>query len=174
MYKKLLLVVFIMSLSALAFALDDQGNPNNPNENERANACYEGGSMAGKCDTDWEWEAGWYLIRFENGLISRENFPSQYAVLLPALPEEETVNPKSYVGCQLVLGNYVQFGYSQYVPASTPTFSDSGCTTPTGTTTGNVPFVLAGSISEAISVCVANGHPASASPVNPGQLYHCN
>lgn len=29
------------------------------------NACYAGGTLAGKCDTEWEWVCGWYLARWE-------------------------------------------------------------------------------------------------------------
>lgn len=172
MLKKLLIVVLIFSFSVLAFALDDQGNPNDPHTNDRANACYEDGSMAGKCDTDWEWEAGWYLIRFDAGMISREDFPEQYAILLPALPEES--QNSAGAGCQAVLGNYVDFGSDNYVPASVPTFTDAACSTPTGMTTGMVAFVWATTLADAIDTCVAHGHPSSAGTVNPGQLYHCN
>jgi hypothetical protein len=173
MYKKLLLIVLILSFSALAFALDDEGNPNDPNDNDRANACYEGGSMAGKCDTDWEWEAGWYLIRFEYGLISREDFPAQYAILLPRLAEDSN-DTSSGVGCQLVPGGYVNFGNSNYVPASEPTYADANCTPPSTGTTGSVAFVWTNSMSSAAAICVSHGHPNSASTVTPGQLYHCN
>jgi hypothetical protein len=48
---------------------DDFGNANNPFTNQRANACYLGGSLAGICDTQWEWECGWGIIRVENGMI---------------------------------------------------------------------------------------------------------
>lgn len=40
--------------------LDDLGNVNNPDTNERANACYAPGQQ---CQTQAEWEAGWYAIR---------------------------------------------------------------------------------------------------------------
>lgn len=30
------------------------------------NACYEGGLMAGKCETVWEWECGAYLAAWQN------------------------------------------------------------------------------------------------------------
>src|SRR5215510_1893 len=100
MFKKLLVVpiLLLVSIIVLAVGLDDQGNPNDPTVNERANACYEGGSMEGKCDTQWEWDGGWYLIRFQYGLISREDFPAQYAILLPPLPQEVIEElPPSYV-----------------------------------------------------------------------------
>jgi hypothetical protein len=33
------------------------------------------------------WVAGWYLIRFETGLIGRDEFPDQYDWLLPPVVE---------------------------------------------------------------------------------------
>lgn len=35
-----------------AHAEDDQGQPNDPTINERANACYEDGILANKCDSE--------------------------------------------------------------------------------------------------------------------------
>ncbi len=66
---------------------DDRGNPNDPRVNERANACYDGGTLAGKCDEQAEWDAGWYLIRFEYGLLNCDNFPSQFRWVLPTCGE---------------------------------------------------------------------------------------
>lgn len=70
-----LVLVFI----GVLMAQDDQGDPNDPGVNDRANACYTGGSLAGKChttdadrdgdvdqlDVDFMWWCGWYLIRVE-------------------------------------------------------------------------------------------------------------
>jgi hypothetical protein len=79
-----LLAITVMSGVVMAQSgLDDEGNPNDPRMNERANACYDGGSLAGKCDTQVEWDAGWYLIRYQNNMISRQNFPLQYIWVLP-------------------------------------------------------------------------------------------
>jgi hypothetical protein len=80
-----LLALCILVFSAIVGiqAQDDEGNVNDPNDNGRANACYEGGSMAGQCDTPEEWEAGWYLIRFEYGLITLEQFPDFFNWALP-------------------------------------------------------------------------------------------
>lgn len=78
-----------MSLIAVSvvFALagfDDQGSTNDPRANERANACYDGGTLAGQCDTQAEWDAGWYLIRFEYGLFGCDQFPAAFAWAKPA------------------------------------------------------------------------------------------
>ena len=84
--KKLgLLSILVLSLALVVMAQDDRGNVNDPTVNERANACYAGGTLAGKCTSEWDWIAGWYLIRFEYGLISREAFPEAYRSILPAL-----------------------------------------------------------------------------------------
>lgn len=48
-----------------------------------ANACAEGGSMEGRCETEWDWIYGWYFIRYEAGIFTREELPEQYR---PALP----------------------------------------------------------------------------------------
>ncbi|MEQ8674927.1 MAG: hypothetical protein RLP44_03840 [Aggregatilineales bacterium] len=80
MTKSPYLVVITIVLSLLVFGVvfagfDDEGNPNDPRINERANACYEGGTLEGKCSTEAEWQAGWYLIRYQNGMINRQGIP---------------------------------------------------------------------------------------------------
>jgi hypothetical protein len=62
---------------------DDRGVVNDPNVNERANACYEGSSLEGKCDTQVMWDAGWYLIRYQYGLLGRGDIPEIYHWILP-------------------------------------------------------------------------------------------
>jgi hypothetical protein len=78
-------LVLLIAATVLASSVDDQGTSNDPRVNERANACYEGGTLAFRCTSDDLWELGWYLIRFEFGLISRENFPARFAYALPPL-----------------------------------------------------------------------------------------
>jgi hypothetical protein len=92
--KPLIILLFAVSIVLISILMvsaevgkDDRGNPNDPAVNERANACYEGASLAGKCDTEEMWVAGWYLIRFETGLIGRDEFPDQYDWLLPPVVE---------------------------------------------------------------------------------------
>lgn len=103
MLKRLLIILTLLSFSfvvVLAVGTDDQGNPNDPNDNDRANACFSEGSLEGKCDTDWEWKCGWHLIRFEYELTSREDFPTECASLLPPLPEPEAVDNDA--GCYVM------------------------------------------------------------------------
>ena len=70
--------VLLVMVGVLA-AQDDQGKVNDPGANERANACFAGGSLEGKChttdadrdggidqlDVEFMWWCGWYLIRVE-------------------------------------------------------------------------------------------------------------
>ena len=42
-----------------------------------ANACFEGGSMAGQCTTPEMWEHGWIQIRVEHGVIDPHNVYGQ-------------------------------------------------------------------------------------------------
>lgn len=131
------IVFFVLLLSSsLAFALDDQGNPNDPTINDRANACYEDGSMADKCDTQVEWDAGYFLIRFEYGILSREEIPIWVAWVLPPeiIPEElaAVVAPVVPTTCtiQLLAGSlaYAWFGSSIEVSINTVMGNNSGGT----------------------------------------------
>lgn len=86
----LLLVTLLALLVSLAAALADTDSetPNDPRVNPNANACYTGGSMEGKCKLDDElWNAGWYAIRFQYGLIGRNQVPDQYKWILPPASE---------------------------------------------------------------------------------------
>lgn len=79
----LILVLFSVAIVFAADGVDDNGNPNDPLVNEDANACFGGGEMEGKCDTDWEWTCGWHLIRYNEGFITAEEFPIECSSLLP-------------------------------------------------------------------------------------------
>ena len=60
--KKLLLLVLIL----LMVVLPNAAFAEEPEVGSAAdNACNEGGSMEGKCDTDWAWRCGWHLARWE-------------------------------------------------------------------------------------------------------------
>jgi hypothetical protein len=47
------------------------------------NECYEDGTMAGRCNTEWDWNGGWYLARYNQGIFSRNDIPETYHILLP-------------------------------------------------------------------------------------------
>jgi hypothetical protein len=76
-----------------ADSVDDRGNPNDPAVNERANACYAGAALEGKCHTEDEWIAGWYLIRFQYGIFSRDEVPALYQWVLPTETTPATEEP---------------------------------------------------------------------------------
>jgi hypothetical protein len=183
MFKKILLLLFVLSFSVLIFALDDQGNPNDPNVNERANACYEDGSMAGKCNMDWEWEAGWYLIRFEFGLISREEFPPRFQHLLPALPVENrtgnggTVPTATFTpgkNCQYRgSAEYVDFGTGNYLPIGSPIYMDANCANFSRNNSHAQVYTSAG-LADADAICKAHNPLTSADPLwIIGNVYIC-
>jgi hypothetical protein len=80
-----LMVVSLLAAQAV-FAQEeiaDHANGHNPSLDPHANACLDGGTLAGKCDSEALWNAGWYLIRFEQGSIDVEHFPAEYAWVLP-------------------------------------------------------------------------------------------
>lgn len=76
---------------------------NDPTTNADANACFEGGSLAGRCDSsdvngdglitdfdrDWMYTSGWYLIRWECSLITREEIPEPFRPQEPVFFEIE-------------------------------------------------------------------------------------
>lgn len=81
MKRVILLVIAVLALFVsmmVALAVPHE-TPNDPRVNPDANACYSGGSMAGKCKLDDQlWIAGWYEIRLEYGLISFNQVPDAY------------------------------------------------------------------------------------------------
>lgn len=52
------------------------------------NACNPGGSMEGKCISDWHWTCGWYLARYERGEYTVLEVPQDCAasLIIPYLP----------------------------------------------------------------------------------------
>lgn len=151
-YLSLISIILLgMSITVQA-QVDDLGNLNDPNTNERANACFQGGSLEGKCNIDidndsvvslaettWAWECGWYLIRFEYGLLTRENFPAFCSILLPSEANAEDTNaliehpvliePPALpsVGCQKFGAAYVDFGGQHFIEGLITFYSDSNC-----------------------------------------------
>jgi hypothetical protein len=180
--------------------VDDEGNPNNPNISERANACFDGGSMAGKCDSDWEWNCGWYLIRFEYGIFSRDNFPTQCGSLLPEIttPSQSVVGtpsiivptptfaPTPYVfptaGCIFGIGapsvgtdGYIDFGGGNFV-LNPVYYLTTDCS---GGSVGTIVIPLAyapNGLTDAVAICIMNGY-TTAAPTLPGinpVIYACS
>lgn len=81
----MLLIIFIGVITA-----QDETLPNDPFVNPDANACFAGGSWEGKCGDDLEmWQAGWYLIRWEKGIIAEDDIPDQYKWILPPVDDDD-------------------------------------------------------------------------------------
>jgi hypothetical protein len=94
--------VLLVMVGVLA-AQDDQGKVNDPGPNERANACFAGGSLEGKChttdadrdgdidqlDVEFMWWCGWYLIRVEYKHIPPSAAP-EGCFFEPAPPPQST------------------------------------------------------------------------------------
>ena len=70
------LIILTLATGILVSANTGQSASNDPNESPTANGCFEGGSMEGKCQTETEWRAGWYVIRYEYGIFTRDQVPS--------------------------------------------------------------------------------------------------
>lgn len=80
---------------------DDSGLPEcgTPDDNE----CNPGGVLyrpdnQDGCPTEWYWKAGWFLARFNDGKIWRENFPAEFVSVLPPL---EKLSEIPVVACML-------------------------------------------------------------------------
>jgi hypothetical protein len=99
LFRVVALILLCAVTFVAVFAQDAPLNPLDPKTNPDANACFEGGTLEGKCDSQILWEAGWYLIRFEKELISREDFLPYYAWILPQLQEETIVAPAAISIC---------------------------------------------------------------------------
>jgi hypothetical protein len=180
MLKRLIVALSVLLLSSIAvFAeagFDDQGNPNDPTVNERANACYEGASMENRCQTELDWQAGWYLIRFEFGLLSREEVPSWVAWVLPPeiLAEVKLSAPTSPSTCALAWNPnfYVDFSKSNFV-GSGNYWSDTACTVPNGSLSRKWVFSPSGQ-ANATTICVANmGAGYAAIPSHGPLVFEC-
>lgn len=80
------------------------------------NECFAGGVFEGKCDSPWMWNAGWYLARFNQGQISREDFPAFYGGVLPPVVEvvEEAVEVVSGGGGTPPLISLCRFQFCAY------------------------------------------------------------
>ena len=163
--------------------IDDRGNPNDPAVNDRANACFAGGDMEGKCDTEWEWMCGWHIIRLDDPQdeASRTAFPPACASLLPALnviePQTPVIITFHTAGCVKYQDDAagvfsIDFGGGNYKPLGTQTYETANCTPPLGITSG-VPVVYAPDGAAAARIlCTTNGHTSLGDRLLNG-VYKC-
>lgn len=175
MFKGSLITFIVLLLSSsIVFAVDDQGNENNPTTNERANACYEDGSMAGKCDSEWEWVCGWYLIQFEYNLSTREEFPNWCISIIPPeiIPEPSIPTPRG--GCAYIASTPPQsINFSGGYFLSNPTlYYNSTCAGTPSSRLGN--YVYAPAPFDALTLCNLNGTFSGVSSLGYADVYACN
>lgn len=66
----------------IQYGYDDQGLPNVPRANLRANACFGAGTLVEECTDERDWRVGWHLIRLQTGVLDCSQVPSElYAEL---------------------------------------------------------------------------------------------
>lgn len=101
-----LLASLVLVAIGAVMAQDDTGKVNDPGFNERANACFAGGSLEGKChttdadrdndidqlDIDFMWWCGWYIIRVEYKQLPASVVPDG-CYFEPAPPPTPTAAP---------------------------------------------------------------------------------
>ncbi len=121
MKRIILIVLFIFGLVVFTSAITatdsivEPSKSNDPLVNEKANACSAGGTLDGQCDSDLLWAAGWYLIRYEHGIISRAHFPqSLIPVLPPKIEQELTSEQVSDPAAEPDTSCYVQVGTVEF------------------------------------------------------------
>jgi hypothetical protein len=172
----LLLVCLIFGSIYISAQEDDQGNPNDPHVNDRANACYEDGSMESKCDTEWEWICGWYMIRFDAGIFSRSEVPAMCNSLLPIEIESTgTVEEEVISNCAgMIYGSFfVQFGSGNFLPSPVMGHIDIECTSNTSLIFLDLVYTTAG-VADAAAICNANlPAPSWSAAVLSGNIYYC-
>lgn len=179
----LIIVAVILSSLVLAEGVDDQGNPNDPDNNDRANACYDGGDMTGNCDTLWEWVCGWHVIRLDaQDEASRVAFPQGCVSLLPPIIREIIAEDIVIIDplyglpggdCIFIgSGEYTQFGGGNYLPNGSPTYFDLNCTNITTAQTSALVYAPSG-IGDALTLCVAHNYTGFTDPLVGDDVYIC-
>jgi hypothetical protein len=178
----LILMLFLIpvTVSLAAEGFDDQGNPNDPNVNERANACYDGSTMAGKCDSEWAWGCGWYMIRYDAGFYSRDEVPATCASLLPPQVEGQTTTvtwPPAGCYYSAVYNLYIIWNGNQTQSTIDLTW-DGTCATPPHTGVGGFLLVSTPDVASAAALCATYGYNyidevSSASDTGAWAIYRC-
>lgn len=173
-----LMLILAMSISSVWAATDSTAEPGTPADNE----CNVGGVLyradnQDGCPTLWYWKAGWFLARFNRGLISRAEFPKEFESVLPPLEKDTTSSSNCwpvinlqmstlYIGPANTLGNLL--GYA----------SSNDCTGP-ASTFPNSAVVFANNLTDATTICASLGQFNSinylkpAYPTAPDNAYGC-
>lgn len=128
------------------------------------NACNEGGSMAGKCDSEWEWDCGYYLARWlsAGGWAGTYRLPVWCEVLLPPRPLIEapiiaSSSPAFPVAfCVQIAGAYYNFNGGFVAGGSQ--FVDALCTNP-GAAAFNSDLVYSPAPFDPNALCILAGRP---------------
>lgn len=181
------LIVVCIALSglgaAVALGTDDQGNPNDPTGNDRANACYDGSTMEGKCGTEWAWVCGWYIIRYDAGIYTREEVPATCRILLPDLVEEAPpVKTLTWppAGCyySAIYSLYIFWDGNQTQPPPINMTWDGSCATPPHTGVGGFFLVSTADPTSAAAMCTSLGYNyideiSSAADTGAWPIYRC-
>ncbi|MFQ3647106.1 MAG: hypothetical protein SNJ54_10300 [Anaerolineae bacterium] len=122
----------ILVVVGAIMAQDDQGQVNDPGFNERANACFAGGSLEGKChttdadrdgdidqlDVEFMWWCGWYLIRVEYKQLPMSAAP-EGCYFEPAPPPTPTGAP-----IDDDIDDCPPYDDDEMIPTSRPLFSN--------------------------------------------------
>jgi hypothetical protein len=162
-----LIVSLLLAMVALpAFADDDTRTcTTDPDDGSRLpecgtradNECYEGGTMAGKCDNEWLWKAGWEIARFNDGRITREQVNAEWAFLLPPPVEEESAPFVFEPGCYVPLRNADYFYDFEYHGPINTADNYTMWSSTDGSCTGSIEYtdavILATSEAEALALC---------------------
>jgi hypothetical protein len=180
--KRLLLIILLFLFSLLLVnaeeGFDDQGNPNDPAINERANACYDGGEWEGMCDTEIEWIGGWYRIRLRAGIFAPEDIPAWlYWILDSETVEIDEDNSWGGIpaGCYFlggVGGQYFKWPGGFGPSALSDAYVDSACTIVDGFW---FPRVAARNQARADAICGSTAFSPVAMPgTGGGSFWRCS
>lgn len=143
MKKLVLLVILLLAFPILVHAQEPEPGT------AADNACYTGGVMEGKCDTDWEWTCGYYLARWISAGEWFGNYPmpTSCASLLPPPPMGSAVTLTLTSVC-------LTSGFGPFLFTGTPNSSPNGGFYSTAGCTGIL--IVEGTLVEAPDISAAN------------------
>ena len=179
--------LLLLLLTGLVIVQADEATtplPGTPADNE----CNVGGVLYREqnqdgCPTEWYWKAGWYLARFNRGIISRENFPTEFKSVLPppVKPAADGNIPAAGV-CWPKDGQASSIKYlgPPNTRANLIIYSSSDCSGNTGITSDATVIIFTDSLVSAVSICSTFGTPVLTRQLNeygystaPPNAYAC-